>query len=170
MSKALLALTLLLSSGLACAAPFTPSDLPTWPRLSAQAFGCLLEQRTGQKDPAFNCANRAQQHDWGTACRITNLSYSGPQLSPKAIQQLHPLIRDVRLDWEYGRLQAVNVVFKKTVTPAMLTSVIPGLKLDTPFQRPNLMDTSLQQCEKNASCLLLQGFDHMGGADVDCEN
>ncbi len=32
----------------------------------------------------------------------------------------------------------------------------------------NVMSASLQKCSKNASCLSLQGFDHMGSGDMDC--
>ena len=170
MSKILFTGYLLLSAGLSCAAPFSPTDLPSWPRMSAPIFGCQLEQRGGYKDADFNCANRKQRRDWGNVCHITRFSYAGPQLSPALARQLHPLIKDVRLEWEYGRLQTVTVAFNKIITPKTLHTVIPGLKLDQPYQRPNLMDASLQQCEQNASCLVLQGFEHLGGADADCEH
>ncbi|MDP3772688.1 MAG: hypothetical protein Q8Q85_00305 [Gemmatimonadales bacterium] len=37
-----------------------------------------------------------------------------------------------------------------------------------PRDLTNVMYVSIQRCGNDYSCLLLQGFDHMGAGDVDC--
>jgi hypothetical protein len=61
----------------------------------------------------------------------------------------------------------VSLVLKKTVSDAEVRRVF---KLPAAENRPqeNVMNISIQQCGKDATCLLLQGFDHMGAGDADC--
>lgn len=163
------ALCLLFSSGLASAAPFSTSDLVSWPRMSVADFACLLEQRTGHADAQFSCAASKQLSNWGDACRDTDLSYAGPQLPEALGRQLNPHIEAVDLDWEYGRLQSVNVTFDKIMTADEVADIFPDVNLDDPASRDNLSNASLQDCAADSSCLYLEGFEHMGGGDVDCE-
>lgn len=163
------ALCLLFSSGLATAAPFTTADLVTWPRMGVADFACLLEQRTGQADSQFSCAASKQMSNWGDACNGTDLSYAGPQLPAALVRQLNPRISEVQLDWEYGRLQSVTVTFDKLMTAEEVADIFPEVNLEDATSLPNLTNASLQDCAADSSCLYLEGFEHMGGGDVDCE-
>ncbi|WP_152221253.1 hypothetical protein [Pseudomonas sp. SCB32] len=169
MPRTLTALCLLLTSGLASAAPFTPADLVVWPRMSVADFACLLEQHTGQADAQFSCAASKKLSNWGDACHDTDLSYAGPQLPEALVRQLDPRISEVELDWEYGHLQSVNVTFDRIMTPEEVAGIFPDVNLDDPTSQANLSSASLQDCAADSSCLYLEGFEHMGGGDVDCE-
>ncbi|MFV3369927.1 hypothetical protein ACNFH5_17315 [Pseudomonas sp. NY15435] len=168
LSGRLTALCLLFSSGLASAVPFTTADLVSWPRMSVADFACLLEQRTGHADAQFSCAASKKLSNWGDACHDTELSYAGPQLPEALVHQLDPRIVAVDLDWEYGRLQSVNVTFDKIMTAEEVADIFPDVNLDDPTSRDNLSNASLQDCAENASCLYLEGFEHLGAADVEC--
>lgn len=168
MPRSFTALCLLLTSGLVVAKPFTTADLVSWPRMSVADFACLLEQRTGHGDAQFSCAASKQLSNWGDACHDTDLSYAGPQLPEALVRQFDPRISAVDLDWEYGRLQSVNVTFDKIMTAEEVADIFPEVNLDDPGSRANLSNASLQDCATDSSCLYLEGFEHMGGADVDC--
>ncbi|MFR0689697.1 hypothetical protein ACLUTX_09885 [Enterobacterales bacterium AE_CKDN230030158-1A_HGKHYDSX7] len=164
------ALCLLFSSGLALAVPFTTADLVTWPRLGVADFACQLEQRTGKADAPFSCAASRKLNNWGDACHDTDLSYAGPQLPEALVRQLNPHITAVDLDWEYGRLQSVNVTFDRIMTEEEVADIFPEVNLDDPSSQGNLSNASLQDCAADASCLYLEGFEHLGAADVECED
>ncbi|WP_447746803.1 hypothetical protein [Pseudomonas nicosulfuronedens] len=169
MPRSFTALGLLLSSGLAAAAPFTTAELVSWPRMGVADFACLLEQRTGHADAQFSCAASKKLSNWGDACHDTDLSYAGPQLPEALVRQFDPRIAAVDLDWEYGRLQSVNVTFDRIMTAEEVADIFPDVNLEDPTSRENLSNASLQDCASDASCLYLEGFEHMGGGDVDCE-
>ena len=170
MPRRFIALCLLLSSGLVAAAPFTTSDLVSWPRMSVADFACQLEQRTGHVDAQFSCATSKTLGNWGDACHDTDLSYAGPQLPEALVRQLNPSITAVDLDWEYGRLQSVNVTFDRIMTADEVADIFPEVNLEEPTSRENLSNASLQDCAEDSSCLYLEGFEHMGGGDGDCED
>lgn len=170
MPRTFIALGLLLCSGLASAAPFTTADLVAWPRMSVADFACQLEQRTGHVDAQFNCATSKTLSNWGDACHDTDLSYAGPQLPEALVRQLNPRISAVDLDWEYGRLQSVNVTFDRIMTADEVADIFPEVNLEDPSSRENLSNASLQDCAEDASCLYLEGFEHLGAADVECDN
>lgn len=163
------ALCLLFSSALASAAPFTTADLVSWPRMNVADFACLLEQRTGHADAQFSCAASGKLSNWGDACHPTDLSYAGPQLPEALVRQIDQRISAVDLDWEFGRLQSVNVTFDRIMSAEEVTDIFPDVNLDDPTSRANLSNASLQGCAEDASCLYLEGFEHLGAADVECE-
>jgi hypothetical protein len=169
MPRRFTALCLLLSSGLAHAAPFTTDDLISWPRMSVADFACQLESRTGKVDAPFSCAASRKLNDWGDVCHPTDLSYAGPQVAEAQVRALDPRIAAVDLDWEYGRLQSVNVTFDKIMTAEEVADIFPQVNLDDPTSRDNLSNASLQDCASDASCLYVEGFEHLGAADVECE-
>ena len=170
LTRCFIALSLVLSSGLACAAPVTTADLVSWPRMGVADFACQLEQRTGKADAQFSCAASKKLSDWGDACHNTDLSYAGPQLPDALVRQLDPRIAEVELDWEYGRLQSINVTFDRIMTAEEVADIFPDVNLDDPASRGTLSNASLQDCAADASCLYLEGFEHLGAADVECDD
>ena len=134
MSKILFTGYLLLSAGLSCAAPFSPTDLPSWPRMSAPIFGCQLEQRGGYKDADFNCANRKQRRDWGNVCHITRFSYAGPQLSPALARQLQATYVDLK---QFNPRQELIVLLpeaqaRRAVNIVLARLGLTDLRIDNP--------------------------------------
>ena len=79
--------------------------------------------------------------------------------------QIHPLATDVGLDFEGGRLRAVTIILHGQFDEATVEQAF-GLSDDA--LPPNILSVSVQACSADATCLQIEGFDHMGAGDVDC--
>ncbi|MEK7916196.1 hypothetical protein AAB988_13445 [Burkholderia contaminans] len=165
-------------------------DVRAWPRMTSPTFGCYVETTFGYRDKRFNCALKKYRNT-GDACRNTTAYYEGPAFPDRLAASVHPLATKVELDWEQGRLQMVTVTLKGTwneadvrkafglpraegskLTEAELRSA-PGNLMDTSVQYPSsALDESLAKRASNpargTTAVMLYGFDHMGGGDVDC--
>lgn len=165
-------------------------DVRAWPRMTSPTFGCYVETTFGYRDKRFNCALKKYRNT-GDACRNTKAYYEGPAFPDRLAASVHPLATKVELDWEQGRLQMVTVTLKGTwneadvrkafglpraegskLTEAELRSE-PGNLMDTSVQYPSsALDESLAKRASNpargTTAVMLYGFDHMGGGDVDC--
>jgi hypothetical protein len=144
----------------------TANDLLSWPRMEASEFGCMLEKKLHFKDKNFNCANVSVKHNWGDPCKDTNAYYSGPVLPENFGKEIDSSIHRVQLAWEHGQLQHMTVEFNKVVTKKEVERIF-GFKLSRPYPK-NVQSVDLKKCSKNASCLSLEGFDHMGAGEWDC--
>ncbi|HGL6715524.1 hypothetical protein NTJ56_27005 [Burkholderia contaminans] len=165
-------------------------DVRAWPRMTSPTFGCYVETTFGYRDKRFNCALKKYRNT-GDACKNTKAYYEGPAFPDRLAASVHPLATKVELDWEQGRLQMVTVTLKGTwneadvrkafglpraegskLTEAELRSG-PGNLMDTSVQYPSsALDESLAKRASNpargTTAVMLYGFDHMGGGDVDC--
>ena len=139
------------------------TDPLTWPRATSRQFGCLLE-RAGHRDATFHCT--APRPPQGDACKDIEPYYAGPEFPAALIPRVGHRIQKISLDWEHGDLQAVTLIFE----PGVDEHAIDALFDITSARRRNvnLSGTSVQHCARDAWCLLLIGFDHMGAADVEC--
>ncbi|VWB27678.1 hypothetical protein BLA23254_01173 [Burkholderia lata] len=165
-------------------------DVRAWPRKSSPAFGCMLERTFGYRDKRFNCSLKTYRNT-GDACKNTKAYYEGPAFPDRLAASVHPLATKVDLDWEQGRLQMVTVTLKGTWNEADVRKAFglpraEGSKLTETELRSepgNLMDTSVQYPSdpineslakrpsnpaRGTTAVMLYGFDHMGGGDVDC--
>ncbi|VWC56304.1 hypothetical protein BLA18112_00328 [Burkholderia lata] len=165
-------------------------DVRAWPRMTSPKFGCYVETTFDYRDKRFNCALKKYRNT-GDACKNTKAYYEGPAFPDRLAASVHPLATKVDLDWEQGRLQMVTVTLKGTwneadvrkafglpraegskLTEAELRSE-PGNVMDTSVQYPSSpLDESLAKRPSNpargTTAVMLYGFDHMGGGDVDC--
>lgn len=165
-------------------------DVRAWPRMTSPKFGCYVETSFGYRDKRFNCALKKYRNT-GDACKNTQAYYEGPAFPDRLAASVHPLATKVDLDWEHGRLQLVTVTLKgtwneadvrkafglprtegSTLTEAELRSE-PSNLMDTSVQYPSApLDKSLAKRPSNPArgmtAVMLYGFDHMGGGDVDC--
>ncbi|CAB3968690.1 hypothetical protein BCO9919_03373 [Burkholderia cenocepacia] len=170
--------------------PKPTADIRALPRMTSPKFGCYVETSFGYRDKRFNCALK-QYRNTGDACKNTKAYYEGPAFPDRLAASVHPLATKVDLDWEQGRLQMVTVTLKGTwneadvrkafglpraegskLTEAELRSE-PGNLMDTSVQYPSSpLDESLAKRPSNpargTTAVMLYGFDHMGGGDVDC--
>jgi hypothetical protein len=153
-------------------------DARTWPRMTADAFGCYLEKQLGHRDPRFNCALKHYENK-GDPCKNTDAYYEGPAFPPDLATRVHPLATDVQLDWEHGELQNVTITLKGTWNENEVRRVF---KLaDT--HASNIMSVDVQYPTgpvddsvghkpsdpmHGSTAVMLTGFDHMGAGDVDC--
>ncbi|VWM01519.1 hypothetical protein [Burkholderia lata] len=165
-------------------------DVRAWPRMTSPKFGCYVETTFGYRDKRFNCALKKYRNT-GDACKNTTAYYEGPALPDRLAASVHPLATKVELDWEQGRLQMVTVTLKGTWNEADVRKAFglphaegsklteaelrtePGNLMDTSVQYPSApLDQSLAKRPSNpargTTAVMLYGFDHMGGGDVDC--
>ena len=139
-------------------------DALTWPRATSRQFGCMLE-RAGHKDPSFHCGARKPAS--GDPCKAPEAYSRGPEFPGALAARAVKGAEKIQLGWEHGDLQAVEVDFAPGVDDAAIRKAfgLPGSKQ----AHPNVMDADVQRCSKDRWCLVLQGFDHMGAGDVDCD-
>jgi hypothetical protein len=137
-------------------------DVRTWPRMRADALGCLLEKELDHHDKRFNCALKDYKNK-GDPCKATTAYYEGPEFPQDKAQAIHRLVHGIRLQWEHGEARAVSV----SLAGAPNDDFILRLFALNP-QPQNIADVSIQDCGNNMRCLRLTGFDHMGAGDVDC--
>ncbi|MBN3771673.1 hypothetical protein [Burkholderia sp. Se-20378] len=165
-------------------------DVRAWPRMTSPTFGCYVETTFGYRDKRFNCALKKYRNT-GDACKNTTAYYEGPAFPDRLAASVHPLATKVELDWEQGRLQMVTVTLKGTWNEADVRKAFglpraegsklteaelrtePGNLMDTSVQYPSApLDQSLAKRPSNpargTTAVMLYGFDHMGGGDVDC--
>jgi hypothetical protein len=165
-------------------------DVRAWPRMTSPKFGCYVETTFGYRDKRFNCALKKYRNT-GDACKNTTAYYEGPAFPDRLAASVHPLATKVELDWEQGRLQMVTVTLKGTWNEADVRKAFglpraegsklteaelrtePGNLMDTSVQYPSApLDQSLAKRPstpaRGTTAVMLYGFDHMGGGDVDC--
>jgi hypothetical protein len=141
-------------------------SLIAWPRMRADAFGCMLERQFGFRDPKFNCSLTGYVNK-GDPCRNTTAYYEGPSLPDAVARKVSPDVGSISLSWEGGALQEVTVTFQKVLPEAQARKAL-GLPPSGAPLPANVQSVDVQRCAKDASCLLLTGFDHQGSGDVDC--
>ena len=133
------------------------SDFKAWLRMKADDFGCLLERDFSFKDKKFNCALKGYKNS-GDPCKNTQAYYEGPTFPQNKVKQVSPLIESIDLTWEHGELQGMSVTLIKK---------IPENEVRNLFKLPKL--ASVQNCSLKSTCIVLTGFEHMGEADVECD-
>jgi len=138
----------------------------SWPRMSIPDFGCFLEKTFGFKDPKFNCSLKNYKPS-GDPCSNTDGYYEGFEFPNELVSKIHPLLDNIGLAWEHGDLQSVSFSFKKKISSDALKKAfrIPNEK----SYPENIMSIGIQNCSRDGVCLLIQGFDHMGAGEVDCD-
>jgi hypothetical protein len=136
----------------------------TWPRTSPDAFGCALERTYKHKDQRFNCALKNYKSS-GDPCS-GRAFYDGPQFPSTLASRIHPMLKEVNLEWEGGRLRAANFRFDQNAKKADVESAL-GLPKD-PLPK-NLTAARFDDCANDRVCYVLEGFEHMGAGDLDCE-
>jgi hypothetical protein len=147
-----------------------PPDVLTWPRMPVNQFGCYLEKTFAVKDKQFNCALQDYVNH-GDPCQNTDAYYEGPTFPNNQAHNIHPLVTQVDLSWEHGELQAVSLHFKKQLPRAEIIARfhLPN-KFSSPDEYQNIMSLDIQNCSPDGNCLIIQGFEHMGAGEVDCEH
>lgn len=144
---------------------FSFNDPLSWAPITRRQLGCALEHR-GHRDPTWNCTSK--EGPAGDPCKQTEAYYAGPSFPDSLVASVSPLVARIDLHWEHGDLQEANLQLKPGVTTTAIEAAfhLAGAELNQP--RPAVMSSSIQACAKNANCLVLQNFDHMGAGDVDC--
>ena len=126
-------------------------DVLTWPRMSSKDFGCWMEEQLGHRDSKFNCATTTVKS--GNPCGSTEAYYAGPAF-PAA-------------EWESALLRSVTVVLTEKM-PAAKARELFGLPATGYGDRDNISFVDVQDCTQADTCLILEGFEHVGAGDAGC--
>jgi len=124
----------------------------------------MLEQSLGHREPKFNCSLKKFK-PVDNPC--VSAYYDGVEFPPALVAKVHPLLSNIELTWEHGQLQSVSLDFKKGVDANSLRKTF-GLDRTSAYPK-NIMSADIQDCSRDSVCLLIQGFDHMGAGDVECD-
>lgn len=153
-------------------------DVLSWPRMSAADFGCSIEKTLTHRDARFNCALMGYRNR-GDICKTPDTYYEGPAFPDEFATKVHPLATHVELSWEHGNLQAVSITLKGAWSEAQVRQAfrLPRAstsKLTLAEQKAhawpqNIMDTNIQHPAQGMTEVILTGFDHIGAADVGCD-
>ena len=144
--------------------PPVSKDPLTWPRARADTFGCFMERELGVRDKRFTCTLKSYQ-SFGDPCANAERYYEGPKFPKRAVAQIGKDIADIALAWEHGELQSLTITYAREMSDKEIDD---ALKLDRPAP-PNIQRFDIQKCGKNATCVLFDGFEHMGGGDLGCK-
>lgn len=142
-----------------------PSELAGWPRMRATDFGCMLEKRFGADAGRFGCAADYDRIVWSDGCAGGENYNVGPELPVRVAKTLPAPVESVSLDWEHGDLRSVTVYFDRKLGNAEIEKTF-GVRIDG-SNRDNLMSVSVDECATGKTCLSLDGFEHIGGADLE---
>ena len=153
--------------GCCCFTPGNKVDMDplSWPRMTSVEFGCMMDKEWGHRDPKFNCDTT--EVATGDPCVDTDNYYAGPAFAPKRVRNLNHQAKMVRLDWEHGDLRAVSVHLEGTFTEGQVFQML-DIPQDWQNTYPNLQNVMVQDCGKDVTCVIFEGFDHMGAGEVDC--
>lgn len=146
-------LPVLLLLGAAPAA--TPVDLLSWPGQDTAALACILKT-LGTPDKNAPCSDKPAPAVTADRCKQNAAWSAGPKGSGALARKLHPAGRAVRLNWEAGKLQSVEVEMSGTLAA---NDVRKAFNLPERFinPQPNVLDITIHPCN-GGTCLLLQGF------------
>jgi hypothetical protein len=140
-------------------------DVLKWPRMSVSDFGCMLEKLLGHKEEKFNCSLNNYKP---TVNPCVAKYYEGFDFPKTLVRKIHPLLNSIELTWEHGELQSVSFEFTKKVDAKLLQRAFGLDKMRT--YPKNIMSVDVQDCSHEDACLVIEGFDHLGAGDVDCQS
>ena len=135
----------------------------TWPRMNAQELGCSLTAQFGQRADLPACVDTA--YPQGDPCVYIDNWYAGPQFPDGFAPEVHPNVKRVRLNWEHGHVQSVTLLLDGVYSESEAAAMFA-----TPELPANVMTTSVQRCMRDASCMMIIGFDHLGAGEADCSD
>ena len=147
---------------LTLAAPAAPLDVLAWPGMTTAALVCVLHKELGATDARFRCGSKPPPGT-GDVCVDPVKFREGPQLPDAHAARLHPRVKQVRLAWEGGRLQSLDIELNEQLPPEEVRRIF---RLPERFIRPqpNVLDITIRPCGE-VTCLMLQGFP---AADTRC--
>lgn len=129
--------------------------------MNAKDLGCSLLAQYGPRADLPACTEA--RHPQGDPCVNFDAWYAGPQFPDGFAPDIHPNVRRVRLNWEHGHVQSVTLLLDDVYSHSSALALFA-----TPKLPDNVMATNVQRCMKDATCLMIYGFDHMGAGEADC--
>jgi hypothetical protein len=135
-------------------------DILSWLRMSPDKFGCMLETTFGYRDERFNCSLKGYKNN-GDPCIDYKEYYEGPEFPQNLVKKVHPHLESIGLFWEGGMLQHLWLSFDNKPTQAQICA---DFGID-----PNRNYKNIMSIDADNGSLSIQGFDHTGAGDINCE-
>jgi hypothetical protein len=129
----------------------TQVDVLTWPRMSVDKFGCMMEKTFGYRHERFNCSMTRYENN-ENQCSNPDKYYEGFPFPDSLVKKVHPLLSRISLDWEHGELQDIYLQFNSGLTEEQMLNAF-GLS-----SRENKPD-NIMSIEVGEDYLRLTGFD-----------
>lgn len=146
-----------------------------WARKSPVEIGCMLQGEFGYKDSIFNCS-RTNYSNNGDPCKKTDEYYEGIRFPDELAAKVHPLIKEISLEFEHGSLREIAIAFKDSVATPTVQQIfalpVSPAKLPDNVIEINYGDNVVSK-EKPADInftrwLTITGFEHIGAAEAGC--
>ena len=103
------------------------ADPFAWPRLSRRDLGCLIES-AGGRDPKWDC--NSPEESGGDPCAADRMEdfYRGPQIPSSIAARVSPLVDEVEIHWEHGKVQEIDLQIHSGVDEAAVRDALlpPG--------------------------------------------
>lgn len=156
-------------------APATISIL-NWPRKNVAEIGCIIETEFGYRDPVFNCSKKNYVNK-GDPCKNTDAYYEGLVFPQWLGSKIHAAIKDIRFDFEGGRLREIAITFMDSLAKEKIREwfklptegvALPENILSISYGE-NVFSNDRPVNPAYTRWLNIIGFEHMGAGDVDCE-
>ena len=135
-------------------------DILSWPRMTVNDFGCMMEQTFGHRDERFNCDLKSYENN-GSPCYNTNEYYEGPLFPQHIVKKVHPRLEQISLSWEGGKLQHLWLIFEREFTEA---EILNAFEI-----RPGKLPNNIYNLNLDGYHISLYGFDHFGAGEADCD-
>ncbi len=148
-----------------------PANVLSWPRAPVERFGCMLEQGFAAQSQRFGCAAKAYVNR-GNPCTAADAYYEGPRLPADLAAKISPLLQNVDVKYEAGKVQSVTLFLKTRQTDTAIRAAfgLPPAGADLPA---NVSALDIDGCRADGptqvcNIVLLEGFQHQGASDGAC--
>lgn len=149
--------------------------LVSWARKSPVEIGCMLESEFSYRNSVFNCDYKKYSND-GDPCVNTKEYYEGLEFPAHLVSKVHPLIKDITLDFEHGDLREIAITFSDSIRKDRVRKLF-NLPEESEYPEnimqilygENVYSKDKPVNPEYTRWLTITGFEHMGAGDVDCE-
>jgi hypothetical protein len=83
-------------------------DVPSWPQMSVDKFGCMMEETFGYRHEIFNCSLKGYENN-PDPCN--NEFYDSFHFPDSLAKKVHPMLSKINLYWQQGKLQGIYLYF-----------------------------------------------------------
>ncbi|MFC1849380.1 hypothetical protein ACFL27_04140 [candidate division CSSED10-310 bacterium] len=132
----------------------SPYCVIEWLGKRPDTFGCYLEKEFGFSHSKFNCSLQRYQIETDPCNKKT--FYEGPPFPSFKKSRIHPLVEQITLYWEAGKLRAIDIVCKKRLNKTYIRKLfnLPG---EGSFSDRNIYKIKIQD-QKQRTRMLLEAF------------
>jgi hypothetical protein len=151
--------------------PLEPANVLSWLRAPVDRFGCMLEQGFGASSTRFGCAMKSYVNR-GNPCTAVDAYYEGPRLPADFATRVSPLLQNIDVKYEAGKVQAVTLFLKTRQTETAIRAALSLPPAGAPLPL-NVINVDIDGCRPDGptqicNIVLIEGFNHQGAGDGAC--